>query len=322
MSGTVDEVGAVSAVIPTVGRPERLARAVRSVLAQTRPVAEVVVVHDGADAADLAALSRIDDRRIRVLTTSRPGRGPGHARNTGIAAATGDWIALLDDDDEWSPRKIEHQLAVVRGRADRERVVIAGRVERISPEGRRIWPTRPIGATERVADYLFVRRSPGEGWLPTPALVVPRRLALAIPFPEGSRHHEDYAWLLDLEAHGARFVVVDECVGRVHVGDRSSLSASAQWTDSLDWARALRHRLGPRAFSAFCLTETSRHARLAPGARGMLPILVTALRGRPRGRDLAQFAATWALPLSWHGPVSALRGPRSTRPASTGRRDR
>jgi glycosyltransferase involved in cell wall biosynthesis len=299
---------AVSVVIPTAGRAAPLVRAVHSALAQTRPVHEVIVVHDGSDPADLAGVRAIPDERIRILTTDVPRSGPGRARNTGIKAATGDWVALLDDDDEWLPTKLDHQLAAVCGSPEQYRTVIAGRVERTGPDGTRTWPTRPIGPGELVADYLFVRRSPGEGWLPTPALVVPRDLARAVPFPEGYHQHEDYAWLLDLEARGARFVVVEECVGRVHVADgTASLSAAVRWSESLDWARTRRSRLGPRAFSAFCLTEVSRHARRTPSPRVFATILLAALRGRPRVRDLAQFTATWVVPAWLHPAVNALR---------------
>jgi hypothetical protein len=99
----------------------------------------------------------------------------------------------------------------------------------------------------------------------------------------------------------------------------ASLSAGARWTESLDWARAQRARLGPRAFSAFCLTEVSRHARRAPSVRGFLTILLAALRGRPRPRDLAQFAASWCVPTSLHPALNALRGARSSRVARRGR---
>ena len=85
----------VSAVIATIGRPS-LTRAVQSVLDQTYPVDEIIVVAD----TDVADAVPADDRI--VLLRSSVGGGPGRCRQLGIDAASGSVIALLDDDDDWS----------------------------------------------------------------------------------------------------------------------------------------------------------------------------------------------------------------------------
>ena len=104
----------VSAVIPTRGRPDLVLRAVRSVLAQTLREIEAVVVVDGNDPATVWALqdvARTDSRlRIVALPTSL---GGSDARNRGVDEARGEWIAFLDDDDEWLPGKLEAQLRAV-----------------------------------------------------------------------------------------------------------------------------------------------------------------------------------------------------------------
>jgi hypothetical protein len=93
----------VTAVIPAYRRPDMVERAIRSVLAQGRPPAEVIVVDDasgddtGAQAASLGA---------RVITHDR-NMGEGEARNTGLRAASHEWVALLDSDDEWLPDHLE-----------------------------------------------------------------------------------------------------------------------------------------------------------------------------------------------------------------------
>ncbi|MDP9022185.1 MAG: glycosyltransferase [Actinomycetota bacterium] len=83
----------------------------RSVLAQQDVVAEVLVINDGGDSATAALIEEFADARVRLLVnTGAP--GVSGARNTGIAAATGDWVAFLDDDDLWAPGKLAAQLAV------------------------------------------------------------------------------------------------------------------------------------------------------------------------------------------------------------------
>src|SRR5689334_5208317 len=99
----------VSVVIPTLNRPELAARAVRSVLAQTHDSLEVVVVVDGPDPGTREHLETIGDERLRVLELPERGKAP-NARNQGALAARGRWTALLDDDDEWLPAKLETQL--------------------------------------------------------------------------------------------------------------------------------------------------------------------------------------------------------------------
>lgn len=92
-----------SVVIPLYRAHQTLLRALNSVFSQTLPVHEIILVAD--DAADYS--NYITDVRVRLLSTGRVGAGAGHARNTGIAAATGDAIALLDADDAFHPTRLE-----------------------------------------------------------------------------------------------------------------------------------------------------------------------------------------------------------------------
>ncbi len=102
----------VSVIIPTYNRAELLERAVRSVLAQTYPDFEVIIVDDAS----------VDDTRCRMdaLQLTSPqvrlirhdaNRGAQVARNSGIREATGEYIAFLDSDNEWLPRKLERQMS-------------------------------------------------------------------------------------------------------------------------------------------------------------------------------------------------------------------
>ena len=99
----------VSVVIPTIGRPALVVRAVESVLAQTLRDLEVIVVVDGPDPETAAALASIADARMKVLSNQVPLR-VGPTRNRGVGQATAPWIAFLDDDDAWLPTKLEKRL--------------------------------------------------------------------------------------------------------------------------------------------------------------------------------------------------------------------
>ncbi|WP_192499089.1 glycosyltransferase family 2 protein [Skermanella pratensis] len=97
-----------SVVIPTYNRAERVTEAVRSVRAQTFPAHEIIVVDDGSTDGTPGTLETlVRETGPPVVTLRQANRGAGAARNLGIGAATGDWVALLDSDDTWLPGKLE-----------------------------------------------------------------------------------------------------------------------------------------------------------------------------------------------------------------------
>lgn len=104
----------VSVVIPTHDRPHRLRRAVRSVAAQTYEPIELVVVDDASSPPVPAAVER-DAAQVERFVTRRfeHNRGGSAARNAGIEAATGEYLAFLDDDDRWDPAKLERQVPLL-----------------------------------------------------------------------------------------------------------------------------------------------------------------------------------------------------------------
>lgn len=103
-------VPAVSVVIPTRNRERLIGRAVANALAQVDVAHEVVVVDDASTDGTLDRLTELSDPRLRVVGRAEQGR-LARARNSGIQAAAGEWIALLDDDDVWAPDKLARQLA-------------------------------------------------------------------------------------------------------------------------------------------------------------------------------------------------------------------
>ena len=104
----------VSCVIPTYRRSDTLSRAIDSVLKQTYSNVEVLVVDDNEkDSPDSLNVSKLvqsySDYRVKLITQPKHING-AEARNAGIRASKGDYIAFLDDDDVWLPTKIERQM--------------------------------------------------------------------------------------------------------------------------------------------------------------------------------------------------------------------
>lgn len=104
----------VSVVIPVFNAGETLAATVASVQAQTLEDWEALLIDDGSrdDSAAIMARLAATDPRIRCLATAGQ-QGAGPARNAGIAAAHGRFIAFLDADDQWHPEKLRLQLAAM-----------------------------------------------------------------------------------------------------------------------------------------------------------------------------------------------------------------
>ncbi|HOQ05714.1 MAG TPA: glycosyltransferase family A protein [Anaerohalosphaeraceae bacterium] len=101
----------ISVIIPAYNNEQHLSRAIHSVLAQSRPPDEIIVVDDGSTDRTAEAAAAFGEK-IRCIRQDN--RGPGAARNTGIRAASGEWVAFLDADDEWLPDKLAVQTELLR----------------------------------------------------------------------------------------------------------------------------------------------------------------------------------------------------------------
>jgi glycosyltransferase involved in cell wall biosynthesis len=206
-------VATVSAVISTFERPDACERAIRSVLAQEPAPLEVLVCDDGSTDETPARFG--DDPRVRY-TRIEPNRGtPAPARNAGVAKAQGDWVAFLDDDDEWLPGKLKAQLEHVDG-AD----VIATNAT-TTATGELYFPDAPAKTTPTRRDILAANPV-----IQSSAMVRRKSLQQAGGFPEEPwlRALEDYGAWLALADAGARFLVLGDPFVRytTHGEDRFS----------------------------------------------------------------------------------------------------
>jgi glycosyltransferase involved in cell wall biosynthesis len=102
---------AITVVVPTYNRASMLELTLRSILSQTTPIVEILVVDDGSTDETSAVCAR-QPNLVRYLRQENTGR-PAFGRNRGFAEAKGDWIALCDSDDLWHPKKLELQLAAI-----------------------------------------------------------------------------------------------------------------------------------------------------------------------------------------------------------------
>ena len=292
----------VSAVVPTLGRPGHVVAAVRSALAQTVAEIEVVVVMDGPDAPTSAALAAIDDGRVRVVELPARG-GPGAARNAGVAEARGEWVAFLDDDDLWEPRKLELQLDAARA-AGGASPIVATREWTRGDGGHEVWPRRLPDPGEDVGDYLLARRGLfwGEGSIDTSTWLVPRGLAERVRFREDLAKHEDWDWLVRAARDAGAvvtFVPGPPLAIRSVDDGRPRASRALDWRLGLAHLRECRERglISRRAHAAFLLTVLSAEAAEQRDLHALWQLpWEAARRGRPRFKHLLVCAGNFALP--------------------------
>jgi glycosyltransferase involved in cell wall biosynthesis len=191
----------VSVVIPTYNRARLVEEAIASVLRQTMPVHEVIVVDDGSTDAT-RELIRGHDGPITLVTQDH--LGAAAARNRGLARATGDWVAFLDSDDIWTPSKLEKQIEYL-DRHPHCGLVHTGYYEfgdrvRVVPA-----PARFVQADYRIEYLLFA-----EDWIcPSSALV---RKATSVSFREWAPPSEDVILFADLLRAGVQFGYVNEAL--------------------------------------------------------------------------------------------------------------
>lgn len=297
----------VSAVIATRNRPELVCRAIESVLRQTYADIEIVVVIDGPDPMAAQALRRFAQcSRLRVEHLSET-VGGGEARNIGVRFARGQWIAFLDDDDEWTDTKIQAQLDLALTMNSRDAVVLSSYVVRRSGDRDVIRPRRIPRKGEPFSEYLF---KPGCGFQ-TSSFFASRSLLLRIPFTKGLRKHQDWDWLLRVtSSHDVALQIIDQPLAIWYdSASTGRISSGQDWEFSLSWLRDNAHLFTKRAYSAFvakvCLT-----AAVAQGEdRRILWRLsrIFLFEGRPSTTSALLFAVNCILPQKaihkWRDPL-------------------
>jgi glycosyltransferase involved in cell wall biosynthesis len=295
----MDTTVQVSVVIPTRNRPDLLIRAVRSVLAQTMGELEVIVVIDGPDEATEKALAELDDARVRPLPLPESGGAP-NARNQGVLAARAPWTAMLDDDDEWLPIKLEVQLAAAAD-AGFARPIVASRLLNKTPRADYVMPRRLPEPGEHLSEYFLVRKGlfHGEGFIQTSTIMTRTELLREVPFTVGLRRQQELDWTLRaIRAEGVGLVMVDEPLVLWYQDEnRERISLNNPWEEQLAWQRANRELFTPRAYAALTLSVLSSMAATTRDPKVFRELLKEAREnGKPGAIDYVTHAQLWAIP--------------------------
>ena len=202
--GIAPKPAPVSVVIPCFRCAATIDDAIASIVAQTLRPAEVLLVEDGSGDGTLANLHRIaaayEAGWIKVIALSANG-GPSRARNAGWQQAKQPYIAFLDADDSWGPRKLELQMAALE--ADPAIALIAHRMV-VRPRGTAIPALRPPVRVQAVGRPKLLLRNP----FPTASVVLRRDLPFR--FDEDFWRSEDYLLWSQIVFSGYRCAKIDQ----------------------------------------------------------------------------------------------------------------
>ena len=302
----------VSAVIPTRNRPELVTRAVRSVLSQTIREIECIVVIDGPDAATVHALSDIRDSRLRLMALAE-NVGGCEARNLGARAARGEWVALLDDDDEWLPCRLEKQLAASAKSAEPVTMVASRFLDRGGVGDDLLRPHIFPREGQAISDFLWCEVS----WLggivgfpQTSTWLVRRDFLLEVPFTKGLKVLQDLDWLLRGYCHPRmRAVFVAEPLVIFHNEQtRQRVTKRIDWQYCRQWAMESRHLFTQKAFGFFLVIYCINPAAQQGAAwREMKPVLDEARRFGKLTAKLVGLCFLYVCVYPWVGKVVSRR---------------
>jgi glycosyltransferase involved in cell wall biosynthesis len=251
----------VSVVIPAFNRAKLINIPLKSVLNQSHQELEILVIDDGSTDDTESVVRAIGDPRVTYIRC-QDNQGGATARNRGIDAAQGTYIAFLDSDDAWVPHKIETQLNDLLEQAQPEQTVSYTQVfysaSGISDDTyhhfdrKFILPKHGKDEHDTIAEYLFCK----QGKTLTSTLMLSRSLASRIRFRDGLRKHQDWDFCIRLEAQGAAFRFIQEPL-TIWNGDPSyeHVGRSPNYHISESWFNDCKQHISSRASAAFFLDK-------------------------------------------------------------------
>ena len=208
----------VSVIIPCHNNRNEIGHAVTSVLKQTYDKIEVIVVDNGSSVPLDKNEAYLSDPRVKLLTF-KEALGAAGARNVGVKAAKGRYVAFLDADDYWEKDKLAHQMKALKRCAEkRTEPVLCFTARRLfKRSGGRDHKGKTIHC-DSIVDYNKLLRS---NQINCSSVVMKKKYAVRCPFPEGENIHEDYAVWLKLLSQGGFAIGIDRPLLNYRVSPKS-----------------------------------------------------------------------------------------------------
>ncbi|MGO7041049.1 glycosyltransferase family 2 protein [Rhizobium acaciae] len=238
----------ISVVIPTYNRQDYILESIKTVLDQTYDRVEILVVDDCSTDDTLNVLKTVVDERLRVLQLPR-NSGGGAARNFGIDAAKGEYIAFLDSDDVWLPKKLEVQLERLLATPNQAVIVYTNLIEDRGDTKTTVINS-PKKPDQNVCEYLFLNW--GKSFIQTSSWLMPTDVARTVRFDDDLRIHQDWDFLIRAEILGYGLLAIEDPLTVWRIDDRKDRVslASDRLERSLTWIKKWERHIGWRGVSA------------------------------------------------------------------------
>ncbi len=215
----------VSVIIPTRNRVRLITRAINSVLDQTYRQLECIVVDDASTDVTRQNVRSIQDDRL-VYLCHETNRGASAARNTGIKASKGKYIAFLDDDDEWFPKKLQKQVPLIQSLPDKVGMVYCW-MDYFDERGKLIKKHHP-----KLKGYVFPHVLDAQRLGGCPTLLVRREVIEKVGDFDNSLPRGNDGDFIRRVCRDYQVDYVPEVLVKVHVGHERLTS---DWTTDGSW---------------------------------------------------------------------------------------
>ncbi len=237
----------ISVIVPIYNRVDLIKRSIESILEQTYPAHEIIVVDDASTDGSPDAAESIVNECIKVIRCKQ-NRGGAAARNVGIDAAQGDYIAFLDSDDTWLPDKLMQQIKSLNTVDEKERTICYTNLEIITQRSRKIWNKKLYDSSENISDYLISESQA----MQTSTLLMSAVLAREIRFDERLRNHQDWDFIFRAKTAGAKFLgTLSVLVHYENSFKAGRISSKKGTADSLFWLELAAPMMTERALATF-----------------------------------------------------------------------
>ena len=224
----------ISCIVPVFNGERYLGEALESILKQSYQSLQIIVVDDGSTDGTAAVIDHYEEQ-VRFLR--QPNAGTAVARNSGLNAAEGEFVAFLDADDLWHPEKLERQMARFQARPELDYCVA---------HAQNFWVPELIEEERRFRDHRISKPLPGYA---TGTLLARHALFGTVGlFNPNIKHADDTEWFLRVSEHGAAMELLPDVLlyRRLHQTNLSRLRASNsrdQYLQILKTALDRRRRL-------------------------------------------------------------------------------
>ncbi|WP_275554892.1 glycosyltransferase family 2 protein [Mixta sp. Marseille-Q2659] len=227
----------ISVVIPTFNRADIILKTLNSVLNQTYRHIEVFVVDDASTDNTAAVMAGVQDERVHFVQLEKNSGGT-RPRNEGIERSSGEFIALLDSDDEWVPEKLQKQLDYLRQQPGKNRVCMTAKYNK-RPEGLHLRRNKDLRKYPSIMEFLLLGND-----FQTSTLLLDAAIAKQTQFDPQLRKHQDWDFALRLQERGASFYYLDLPLTIYDDSDSTArISSDGKRDKSLIWLESIKKRV-------------------------------------------------------------------------------